>query len=332
MKRPRIAVAVAAAMTFVATVAGPAVASFPGQDTIAFVRYDGSEYRVIEMQPDGDGKHTIVGPETERVIYGAAMSPNGERVAFTRSVGEQLDLFVKRVGAGTNRITNTPNRNEFSPMWTPDGQQIVYMETDNSTYSAIVRRDRDGTHRREIDSSGEGYLYYPVVSPNGNRVLYCAPRPPTGPARGIFTYDLVTRKLDGTDRDWITGAVTNEYAGDWSPDGERVVYIAEEATKMAPGFGGSLVIGAAPQPRGIPGQGVVYSKKADGSGRRLVSDRPGIAGRVIYTPNGKRVVYSRLADVTLDLYSTPVDGGGEQRLTQTLETYNAFDLLQLLPT
>ena len=69
--------------------------------------------------------------------------------------------------------------------------------------------------------------------------------------------------------------------------------------------------------------------RAGGGGRRRVSDRARIAlMRVLYTPDGKRIVLGRY-DTGVELVSTPVDGGVFKKITETDSTYNAFDMLYL---
>lgn len=310
-----------------ATSIGGASASFPGQDTVTFVRYNGADTRIFEMRPNGTEEHKVLGPTKGSFIYASAMAPDGRRVVFSASDGIQFDLFVKRIGGGTKRITDTPGRNEHSPMWSPDGELVVFMETDEVTYSAIVRRDADGTRRREIHRTEADYLLFPSVSPDGQRVLFSAPR--GAPLRGDGNYELMTKKMDGTGRRWLTETPRNEIAGDWSPDGDRVAFLVQTITKMTP-LGGE----PAPQP-GLGGPVIeqpVYSIRSEGGGKRLITEKPGILGRVMYTPDGKRVMFSRLTSETMDLFSTPVGGGVLKRLTETTKTYNAFDLFQTLLT
>jgi Tol biopolymer transport system component len=322
-----IVLTVAMVTGLLATSIGGASASFPGQDTVTFVRYNGADTRIFEMRPNGTEEHKILGPTKGSFIYASAMAPDGRRAVFSASDGIQFDLFVKRIGGGTKRITDTPGRNEHSPMWSPDGELVVFMETDEVTYSAIVRRDADGTRRREIHRTEVDYLLFPSVSPDGQRVLFSAPR--GAPLRGDGNYDLMTKKMDGTGRRWLTETPRNEIAGDWSPDGDRVAFLVQTITKMTP-LGGE----PAPQPglRGPVIEQPVYSIRSEGGGKRLITEKPGILGRVMYTPDGKRVMFSRLTSETMDLFSTPVGGGVLKRLTETTKTYNAFDLFQTLLT
>jgi Tol biopolymer transport system component len=309
------------------TTIGGASASFSGQDTVAFVRYNGADTRLFEMRPNGTEEHKVLGPTKGSFIYASAMAPEGRRVVFSASDGIQLDLFVKRIGGGTKQITDTPGRNEYSPMWSPDGELVVYMETDEVSYSAIVRRDADGTRRREIHRTEADYLLFPSVSPDGERVLFSSPR--GGAARGDENYDLMTKRIDGTGRRWLTETPTNEIAGDWSPDGDRVAFLVQMFTKMTP-------FGREPALRpGLHGPVIdqpVYSIRSEGGGKRLITDKPGINGRVMQTADGKRVMFSRLTSESMELFSTPVGGEGPKRLTETTKTYNAFDLFQILPT
>lgn len=322
-----IVLTVAMVTGLLATSIGGASASFPGQDTVTFVRYNGADTRIFEMRPNGTEEHKILGPTKGSFIYASAMAPDGRRVVFSASDGIQFDLFVKRIGGGTKRITDTPGRNEHSPMWSPDGELVVFMETDEVTYSAIVRRNADGTRRREIHRTETDYLLFPSVSPDGQRVLFSAPR--GAPLRGDGNYDLMTKRMDGTGRRWLTETPRNEIAGDWSPDGDRVAFLVQTVTKMTP-LGGE----PAPQPglRGPVIEQPVYSIRSEGGGKRLITEKRGILGRVMYTPDGKRVMFSRLTSETMDLFSTPVGGGVLKRLTETTKTYNAFDLFQTLLT
>ena len=307
--------------------AGTAVASFPGQSTVAFVRYNGSDYRVIEMRPNGTDEHRVLGPESKAAFYSAAMSPDGRRVALSISDGSQYDLWTKRLDGNLRQVTDTPNRNEYSPTWTPDGDTIVFMESDSVSYAAIVRRDADGSRRRQIYWTDQDFLLYPTVSPDGDRVLFSAPRL-SAPTRGMADYDLVTMRLDGTGRRWLTDDDTrDQIAGDWSPAGQRVAFLIAQPLKPRPAFGG---FPGTPSPAGTAPVQPVYSMSADGGGRRLITEKPGIVGHVLYTPDGSRVMFSRFSSVSMDLYSTPVDGGVLKPLTETTKTYNSFDLFEQL--
>ena len=55
------------------------------------------------------------------------ISPDGKKIAFVVSVGNQLDLYVRNLeGGGLKRLTND-KAVEASPTWSPDSRQICYV-------------------------------------------------------------------------------------------------------------------------------------------------------------------------------------------------------------
>ena len=121
-------------------------------------------------------------------------------------------------------------------------------------------------------------------------------------------FDLATVRSDGTGRRWLTDNLARETPGDRSPNGARIAFL-EYSTADA--------------------ENHLLSMRATGGGRKLVSDRARIAFmRVLYTPDGKRIVLGRY-DNGVELVSTPVGGGVFKKITETDNTYNAFDMLYL---
>jgi len=59
-----------------ATTIGGASASFQGQDTVSFVRYDGADTRIFEMRPNGTEEHKVFGPTKGSFVYASAMAPD----------------------------------------------------------------------------------------------------------------------------------------------------------------------------------------------------------------------------------------------------------------
>ena len=114
---------------------GGAGAAFPGQSSFAFLRQNAKGFRLFQMRPNGTDIAPI-GPWSDVNLFAVAMSPDGERVVTATYDGLYTDLFVQRIGGATKQITHTSDSNEWSPMWSPDGARIVYVEqapTDGST-------------------------------------------------------------------------------------------------------------------------------------------------------------------------------------------------------
>jgi Tol biopolymer transport system component len=104
---------------------------------------------------DRTGKQ--VGPAFgERALYGAAvLSPDRSRVAFVKNDldNENADLYVLEIAGGkTTRLTTSKMR-EFvqSPVWSPDGKQLAYVE---------IRDGKEGVYRQPADGTGTEELIY----------------------------------------------------------------------------------------------------------------------------------------------------------------------------
>jgi Tol biopolymer transport system component len=104
---------------------------------------------------DRTGKQ--VGPAFgERALYGAlALSPDRSRVAFVKNDldNESADLYVLEIAGGkTTRLTTSKMR-EFvqSPIWSPDGKQLAYVE---------IRDGKEGVYRQPADGTGAEELLY----------------------------------------------------------------------------------------------------------------------------------------------------------------------------
>src|SRR6476620_12784858 len=65
----------------------------------------------------------------------SSWSPDGTKIAFTRSNGGLGDIYVMNAdGSDQTNITNDPDTDDFAPAWSPDGAHIAYSR-DGDIYS-----------------------------------------------------------------------------------------------------------------------------------------------------------------------------------------------------
>jgi Tol biopolymer transport system component len=90
----------------------------------------------------------------ERALYGAAvLSPDRTRVALLKNDldNESADLYVVEISSGKSTRLTTSAKTEFaqSPVWSPDGKQIAWVQMRNGA-EGVYRRAADGTGAEEL--------------------------------------------------------------------------------------------------------------------------------------------------------------------------------------
>jgi Tol biopolymer transport system component len=207
-------------------------------------------FRSFELLDVASGK-TVVGPVRGR---SPALSPNGATLAFVRDhhdeYGNSYDsiLYLFHTAGGASRLLAQvdPVHKGLAfdtPVWAPDGTSLFVEQFDpvGGVEATIRQLPVDGQAGKVLASERLSALSNLSVSPRGDRLAFAT-------ESGVETLDLA----DGTRRKvpQTPPGELNQLA--WSPDGEQLAYLADDAE--APG-GGLFVIGA------------------DGSGRKLVSLR-----------------------------------------------------------
>jgi dipeptidyl aminopeptidase/acylaminoacyl peptidase len=177
--------------------------------------------QLVWLDRAGNVTGTLRPPEGT-VLSEPALAPNGERLALSRNVQNNIDIWLIDVARGfPRRLTFGPGA-DMAPIWSPDGNRIVYMS------------DRDGT----ID-----LFETPVNSPGGGRPLLAtaqtrSPRDWSSDGRFLLyaegqgetnTSDLWALPLAG-ERTPIPVAQSkfDEAQGQFSPDGRWVAYASNE--------------------------------------------------------------------------------------------------------
>lgn len=133
----------------------------------------GRGMEIYSAAPDGSGLRRL----TRNRIFenDVAVSPNGERVAFSRRVNGRGQIFTMRIdGSHVRRLTQNGGRNRL-PDWSPDGRRLVFISqpAGNSafghreirTVAASGGPERRLTFNRAIENQ-------PVYSPDGAWIAF----------------------------------------------------------------------------------------------------------------------------------------------------------------
>jgi Tol biopolymer transport system component len=171
------------------------------------LRLDGTEG---ELEPN-DGR-------CEKARRGATWSPGGGRVAFTRSGGGDLDVWVMReTGQNPTRFTTSP-ADDVEPTWSPDGRRIAFVRETSRRDRLVIGRVSGGPKRvLRLDLR---VLDQPTWSPDGRLIAF--------EARVRRAFAIFTVRPDGSDlRRLTSGGRPSEFSPSWAPRGRFIAYTSE---------------------------------------------------------------------------------------------------------
>ena len=158
-----------------------------------------------------------LGTPDQRSLANPSLSPDGSRIAFSRVVGGNWDVWLIDMQGAVSKFTSALSL-DWNPVWSPNGRQIFY-QSDSNIHSRSVT---DGTPEQALLSERRS-IYPSEVSPDGNVLLYTRDL-------GSSSTDIwyVSLGADRTPHPFVQTAF-QERDGQFSPDGKWVAYQSNEA-------------------------------------------------------------------------------------------------------
>ena len=182
----------------------------PSGRSLTFSKYNRSGIDIMEI--------TVAKPQRSRVLSalpginaGAAISPDGSRLALILSPDHMVDLYVMNPDGSKIRLTKGISV-EASPCWSPDGSRIAFVSDDGGA-PRIHLIDAKGGNRKRLPSIGSD-----AITPDwsgDDQIVYAAR------VNGQYTlgvYDLKTGKNRR-----VTEAAGNWESPAWAADNRHVV-------------------------------------------------------------------------------------------------------------
>jgi Tol biopolymer transport system component len=211
-----------------------------------------------------DGTKTVVG-QLPPSVYAPRIAPDGKRVAFeTRDLtgpdGPRLWTAELSNIAARKVLPLVVGQINWAPMWTPDGERLVFIVSSRDRPDAVYWRRADGSDDAEhlIDTrAAEGWVgggaQMRFLTLKGNRDY------------GISLFDMKTRTVTHL-VDWPGSA---QHSSSMSPDGKWMAYASNET--------GRYEVWLEPFPR---------------SGARLQLTRDG-GSHPLWAPDGRSLYFDR---------------------------------------
>jgi Tol biopolymer transport system component len=218
---------------------------------------------------DGTGGSNRPAPLAEKAQRQLQLAANGE-IAF--SGGEQpagpflpSNLFVIQPdGSGLRQLSHDDWRRN-SLAWSPDGARIAYIRTAGEfPPSNIFVSDADGRHTQKLTTQTEQYENGPAWSPDGRTIAFAR-----GGSNG--PYEIYVMDAEGGNVRRLTNSGGNHLDPSWSPEGDRIVFIATPAANS--------------------GLTHVFEMNADGAGIHRLTHGPRWESLPAWSPDGSAIAF-----------------------------------------
>jgi TolB protein len=260
---------------------------------IAYVR--GQTLRVV----DSDGANDVQVPADSNATS-PSWDPSGNRLVYA-TYGADARILMTDLQTGQSRVIQPKLRNvsPTTPIFSPDGQSILYPRSDDDSYSTLWRVPLSNGGPTLIER-GRGISSSPSFSPDGRRIAFMTDR--------IGHNEVYIIDADGTNPVWITQIAgdlnESSYRGepDWSPDGVTVAF----QSRVAGSFQIMMVnlrdnvatrltdVGENQSPSWAPdGRHIVFTSNRSGSDQLWIRDtRSGVMRQLTYQSGAKYGAWS----------------------------------------
>lgn len=149
-----------------------------------------------------------------------AWSPNGRRIAFSRSpvAVRYTGIWLMNAGGGGERQLTHNRYGDYCARWSPDGRRIAfyrYHDRSNSRDLWLMRSDGKNQHRLLSGASCAAW------SPDGSQLAISRQTGQKVTTCGCLVTDLYLGDTNGARRHLL---VRNGGSPTWSPDGTRIAF------------------------------------------------------------------------------------------------------------
>ncbi len=229
-----------------------------------------------------------------------SVSPDGNQVVFSwqGEQGQNEDIYLIPVGAGTPLRLTTDALPDQSPVWSPDGSQLAFVRGRPGERSIYVTPPVPNAERRiaSVALAPTQNLNWPTsVSwfPDGRR-LAVEVSDPEGRTKGIAAIDMNGQQTRIVSTELPDGSYRHPAV---SPDGSALAYAMCTANFACDVY--VVDIDSDLRTRGEP---------------RRLTPTSAISSGVAWSADGRSVIYGRQAEYSSYLWRAPVDGSEPERI------------------
>jgi TolB protein len=235
-------------------------------------------------------------------------SPDGRLIAFQSNRTGTPQIYVMNAdGTDVKQLTDDP-RGAETPVWSPNGQTIVYGAYVADDNNDVFVMKADGSERKRL-TSGPGYDGHPHWSFDGARIIFNSDRasPDLRADWSNRWHEIFSMSADGSDVRQHTTCQSICTYGSLSPDGRKILY--RKVTDTA-AYSWGLTLGTR--------NSEVFIADLDGSNEVNLTNSAAFDGWPAWSPNGERIVFSSNRNGPANvghLYTVRIDGTDLHKVT-----------------
>jgi TolB protein len=238
---------------------------------------------------DYDGANPRKVTNTRTLNITPTWSPDNQVIAYTSyrpsgGMGTFQDIVLSFIetGARTTPANGDPQKQNYLPIWSPDGTKIAFT-TNRDGNPEIYVMNRDGSGLRRM-TSHPAIDVSPTWSPSGNQIAWVSDRTGTG--------RIYIMNADGTGQRMLIGE--EAYRPTWSSEPfNEIAY----AAKSGPGYDIK-----------------VYSFQTGES--RRITDGIGSNESPAFAPNGRHIAFTSTRNGKVQVYTIARDGNDLRQITR----------------
>ena len=241
-----------------------------------------------------DGSEEIQLTHLGGLIHSMSWALDGDSVAVACNRHGAYEIYLVDVPSGeSKRLTEGPLYS-VNPVFTPDGENIVYVRLDHKWEDHdVIIMDRDGKNSRIIASDTDFFDYTygkifgtPHVSPDGKTVVFRS-------QRSGYT-NIWIAPIDGGEPTALAPEEAEQDNAVWSPSGRYVAFTSND--------NGTLELRV--------------SEPGSGTSEAIFSPGIGVCSNLQWSPNGKAIAFRYGTPTTpADIWTVSLEDGVAVQLT-----------------
>jgi Tol biopolymer transport system component len=307
--------------------------STPRPARIAFMSDRDGNWEIYIMDRDGSNTLNLTNSPARDGIPLHALGQ--DRLIFASDQdGQSLDVFSMDLDDNSvSNITQTPDSNEIPIAWSPDAGHVIFA-SDRGGASEIFLVETSGAGLLNLSERDAAQSFDDWSAERDQLILTTASD--LGPA-------LLITDPDGGTQQTLTDGSYPAGGGHWSPDGQKVAFMAigpEGSTLdifVADVSGGEPVnLTQSPSNESFPrwspdGSKIAFNSDRDGNSEIYVMDADGgnpmnltnspadesVQGDFSWSPDGAQILFHSNRDNDVEIYVMDADGGNQVNLTNS---------------